>query len=75
MTRDEQIALLRKAEQRICEEDDVDIVRSGAVFGAAASAMEGYPEHTPDGLDSLLYMAENVEDWITSAILIKAMAG
>lgn len=77
MTRDEEIAVLEAAEHRVYDDKELDddIVKSvGTMFAGAARAMRWYPDHTPDALDTLLYMAEHVEDYIATAKLIKGMA-
>lgn len=73
MTREEEIALLRRAGDLCAQDEDADVVKQGAVFTGASTAMWHYPLHEPDGLDTLLYIAEHVEDYIQSAKLLKAM--
>lgn len=73
MTRDEHIALLNRAADRVMQEEDTDLIKA-SIFGTVAGVMEHYPDHVPDGLETLLYMAENVEDWISSYLLIKKTA-
>ncbi|HEV2346361.1 MAG TPA: hypothetical protein VGS97_19835 [Actinocrinis sp.] len=75
MTRDEQIALLTAAANECLGADEPDVLPQGNAFATTAAAMKRDANHTPDDLDTQLYCAEHVQEYIDSVKLLKAVFG